>query len=254
MAAARGLAAFARGWRGVARSVRIYHLDRAHLASLAALKRPFVPPGGLAFDIGAHVGDHARVFAGLGARVVAVEPQPRLATFLRLAFAANRRVTVVAAAVGAQEGTLRLLINPRNPTVSTGSGALVSAAVEAEAWAGERWDESATVPLTTLDALIARYGVPDTIKIDVEGLEDQVLAGLSHRVATLSFEFTTVQRGVGLAALERAEALGYRRFNLSLGATHAFHFAQPVDAATVAGTIADLPDAANAGDVYCFTG
>lgn len=242
------------GWRGVARSVRIYHLDRRHMDGLTRMVRPFVPRGGLAFDIGAHVGDRTRVFARLGARVVAVEPQPRLARFLRLAFAANRRVTVVAAAVGAEEGMLDLLINTRNPTVSTGSGALVAAASGAAGWVNERWEESARVPLTTLDALIAQHGVPDFVKVDVEGLEDQVLAGLSRQVAALSFEFTTVQRDVGLTALRRAEALGYRNFNLSIGESHAFHFAAPVDAAILAETMAALPDEANSGDVYAFAG
>ncbi|WP_075220576.1 FkbM family methyltransferase [Acuticoccus yangtzensis] len=243
-----------RGWRGVVRSVRIYHLDKDHIAGLTELVRPFVRPGSLAFDIGAHVGDRTRVFAGLGARVVAVEPQPRLARFLKTMFLANRRVTVVTAAVGAAEGTLDLLINTENPTVSTGSGALIAAAAGSADWTGQRWEEVSRVPLTTLDLLIARHGLPDFVKIDVEGLEDQVLAGLSYMIPTLSFEFTTVQREVGLAAIDRAAALGYGAFNLSLGESHAFVFDAPVDGATIAAAVADLPDDANSGDVYAFAG
>ena len=232
--------------------MRTYHLDRAHVTGLREMMRPAVRPGALVFDIGAHVGDRARVLSGLGARVVAVEPQPRLVRFLRCAFAANPRVTVVAAAVGAREGTLDLLVNTANPTVSTGSGALVAAAAHAAGWQGQRWEESVTVPLTTLDALVARFGRPDFVKIDVEGLEDQVLAGLSEPVPILSFEFTTVQRDVGVAAVHRAETLGYGAFNLSLGETHAFLFPEPVDADTIADTIIGLPEEANSGDVYAF--
>ena len=50
------------------------------------------------------------------------------------------------------------------------------------------------MPVTTLDRLIAQHGVPSFIKIDVEGFEDQVLAGLTHPVPALSFEFTTIAR------------------------------------------------------------
>ena len=39
----------------------------------------FVKPGDLVFDIGAHVGDRVAAFRRLGARVVALEPQPALA-------------------------------------------------------------------------------------------------------------------------------------------------------------------------------
>ena len=55
-------------------------------AALDAFHRRFLGPGDLAFDIGAHVGDRTASFRRLGARVVAVEPQPRLARLLRLLF------------------------------------------------------------------------------------------------------------------------------------------------------------------------
>ncbi len=214
--------------------------------------RPMVRPGDLAFDVGAHVGDRTRVLAALGARVVAVEPQPRLARFLRLAFRRQPRVTVVEAAVGARPGTLPLNVNTRNPTVSTASKALVAAAPRQAAWRREVWDEVVTVPVTTLDALIAEHGKPRFLKVDVEGMEDAVLEGLSTPVPALSFEFTTLQRDVASAALARAEALGHRRYNLSLGESHTMRFSAEVGAGRIARALADLPDEANSGDVYAF--
>jgi hypothetical protein len=105
------------------------------------------------------------------------------------------------------------------------------------------------VPVTTLDALIAAHGVPAFVKIDVEGMEDAVLSGLSRAVSALSFEVTTIHRGVALGALEQMAALGVYRFALSLG--EGFDLpGEWVRAETMAERIAALPEAANSGDVY----
>jgi hypothetical protein len=63
--------------------LRIYH-PAARRPVLDGFYARFIRPGGLAFDIGAHVGDRAASFCRLGARVVAVEPQPALLRALRL--------------------------------------------------------------------------------------------------------------------------------------------------------------------------
>jgi len=163
----------------------------------------FVRRGELVFDIGAHVGDRVASFRRLGARVVAVEPQPALAKVLKLFYGRSAEVSIETEAVGRSAGTISMMINIDNPTVSSASPAFVAAACEAPGWEGQRWIKSVTVPVTTLDALIDKYGTPAFIKIDVEGLEEEALAGLTRAVAALSFEFTTIQRDIALACVER---------------------------------------------------
>lgn len=234
----------------IARSVAIYWGDARRRAALDHWYRRFVRPTRLAFDVGAHVGDRTASFRRLGARVVAVEPQPALARFLRHRFRTDPAVAIVAQALGARPGRVTLHVNDANPTVSTASTAFLRAAEDAPGWEGQHWTRRLAVPATTLAALIERHGAPDFIKIDVEGLEAEVLAGLRHPVAALSFEFTTIQRDVAQEALARLAALGYRAFNASLGESLRFALPAPVDARAMRAWIAALPIEANSGDLY----
>ncbi|TVQ38047.1 MAG: FkbM family methyltransferase [Geminicoccaceae bacterium] len=238
--------------RAALRSLRLYHLDRGRARAMRRLYRRFVAPGDLVFDVGAHVGDRTAAFRRLGARVVAVEPQPDMARVLRLLFGWRRGVTLVEAAVGAAPGSVELRLNRANPTVTTASDAFVAAAKGAEGWAEQRWDDSIEVPLTTLDALIAQHGRPAFLKIDVEGFEADVLAGLSAPVPALSFEFTTIQRDVAHRALDRLLELGGWTFNAALGESQLLVFDQPVDAAALRRWLDELPMAANSGDIYAI--
>src|SRR4051812_1546561 len=214
------------------------------------LHRGFVQRGDLVFDIGGHVGDRIASFRRLGARVVAVEPQPAMVRVLRLLYGRSALVAIEAAAVGRTVGQTCLLINADNPTVSTASSAFVGAARDAPGWEDQRWMTSVSVPMTTLDALIGRHGIPAFIKIDVEGFEEEALRGLSRPVKALSFEFTTIQRPVALACIARCAALGYTRFNAALGESQSFVNGDWVDGEDIARWLAGLPHAANSGDIY----
>ena len=210
----------------------------------------FVRRGDRVFDIGAHVGDRVASFRRLGARIVAVEPQPTMVKVLKLLYGRCADVAIEAVAIGRSAGTTSLMINADNPTVSTASNAFVSAARDAPGWQTQRWTRSTQVPVTTLDTLIDRYGIPAFIKIDVEGFEEEALQGLTHVVKALSFEFTIIQRDVALACIERCMELGYVRFNAALGESQTFVNADWVDGEAIARWLAGLPYAANSGDIY----
>lgn len=214
----------------------------------------FIGRGDLVFDIGAHVGDRVASFRRLGARVVAVEPQPAMVKVLKLFYGREADVAIEAAAVGRSTGTISLMINADNPTVSTASRAFVNAARGASGWEAQRWSRSIQVPVTTLDSLIDKYGTPAFIKIDVEGFEEEALQGLAHAVKALSFEFTTIQRDVALACIERCIALGYARFNAALGESQTFVNADWVGGDEIARWLNGLPHAANSGDIYAALG
>lgn len=235
--------------RATLRSLRIYYGDRKRELAMDRLYGNFIRSGDLVFDVGAHVGDRVASFRRLGARVVAIEPQRSMVRALRLLHGRDRSVTIEAIAVGAEAGRARMLINSDNPTISSISPAFVEAAQGAPGWETQRWDESADVEVTTLDALIARHGLPAFIKLDVEGFEAEALSGLSQVVHALSFEFTTIQPGVALACIEQCVALGYARFNAAIGESQAL-IGEWVEPRQIAGWLSTLPLAANSGDIY----
>jgi FkbM family methyltransferase len=236
--------------RGVLRSLRIYYGDRARRVAMDRLYGEHVHAGDLVLDLGAHVGDRIACFRRLGARVVAVEPQPALVRTLKLLYGRDRAVAIEPVAVGARAGTIELKLNIDNPTVSTASAAFLRAAHGAQGWEGQEWTTSIQVPITTLDALIARHGAPAFIKIDVEGFEAEALAGLTRPPPALSFEFTTIQREVAAACIERCAALGLTRFNAALGESHALVHPSWLSAREIAAWLGTLPHAANSGDIY----
>ncbi len=248
-----GLPLALRRWLGVGRSLRQYYGGgRERRQRLDRLHARFVGAGDLAFDIGSHVGDRIASLRRLGVGVVAVEPQPHLAMTLRLLFGRDPDVEIIEAAIGADEGTVNLHLNLDNPTVATTSDAFIAAARGAEGWREQRWEAQIQVPCTTLDALIARFGLPRFVKIDVEGLEAEVLLGLNHPVPTLSFEFTTIQRHVALQALAECERLGGYRYNVALGESGRLVHGSWLDAAAIGTWLERLPHAANSGDVYAI--
>jgi FkbM family methyltransferase len=236
--------------RGVVRSLRIYYGGSTRRAAMHRFYGQFVRPGDLVFDVGAHVGDRIGAFRRLGARVVAVEPQPALVTTLKLIYGRDSAVTIEPVAVGSSAGEIDLKLNIDNPTVSTASDAFLRAADGAAGWEGQAWTRSIRVPVVTLDALIARHGMPAFIKIDVEGFEAQALAALTRPVPALSFEFTTIQRDVAAACLTRCAALGYSHFNAMLGESHALVHPEWQNAEQIAAWLDALPQSANSGDVY----
>jgi FkbM family methyltransferase len=183
--------------------------------AIARLDRAFL-------DVGANRGTFLEVALGRYASLHAVEPNPRLARYLRDAF--GDRVDVIEAALSSRDGTMTLFV-PRlanQPLNARGS-------LQPDANAGLAQD-SFTVPVRRLDDL--ELPPLALIKVDVEGHEAQVIAGGKARLAA--------DRPVLLVEIEERHhpgrsdevpdtlmALGYEAFYLSGGTAVPLH-GQPI--------------------------
>lgn len=232
---------------GLARSLAVYHLIPRRQGALRALYRRFVRVGDLVFDIGAHVGNRTRALRALGCTVVAVEPQPAVAATLKTLVGRDSGVVIVSAAVSHSVGKARFAVSERTPTVSTLADDWRQARRLEPGFAGVVWNETLDVDTTTLDALIAAYGVPAFVKLDIEGGEAAALAGLSHPVRTISFEFLPQALGAVRDCGARLDALGAYRYNWAPAESHRLASSEWVTLDTL---IERLAAETRHGDVY----
>jgi FkbM family methyltransferase len=132
--------------------------------------RKAVKPGARVVDVGANTGNHTIFFAGpmKAARVIPFEPLPAAAAALKAAVERNALDNVdlswLGTGVSDREGRAKLVFSGRG---GLGATSLVP-------------DLGGEIPVAPLDAMI-REPV-DFLKVDVEGMEMQVLAGAADLI------------------------------------------------------------------------
>jgi FkbM family methyltransferase len=235
---------------GITRSLVTYYGPIWRRRRMEAFYRQFVKAGDLAFDIGAHVGNRVRVFRRIGARVIAVEPQPDFVAVMRLLYGRDPGVFLEANGVAAEPGEGRLHLSTRTPTVSTFADSWIDDVQIDSRFQRVRWDSVISVPLVSLDELIARHGEPQFCKIDVEGFEYEVLRGLSEPLAALSFEYIPVAVNRAIACVDRISALGDYRYRHSRVESHRWADGGWLKPQTMIEILGALPTGDRSGDVY----
>jgi FkbM family methyltransferase len=168
-----------------------------------------------------------------------------------LLYGRDPAVTIEASGVAAETGRANLHLSSRTPTVSTFADSWMSDVQSDRRFQRVQWDSVISVPLITLDELIARHGEPQFCKIDVEGFEHKVLSGLSRPIPALSFEYIPVAAEHAIACVERISALGDYRYRHSRVETHRWAGRSWSEPGTMINILRTLPtNDDRSGDVY----
>lgn len=148
-----------------------------YLAGICTLLRP----GDLAVDLGANVGEVTAKLAATGADVVAFEPDPITFGKLKARFADQPNVTLVHAAVGIAEGTVRLM-RADNFAENPDGASVKSTILDG----GRRIDAGNAVEVALVDfpawvrQQVASRGGIAFVKMDIEGAELDILEAMDR--------------------------------------------------------------------------
>ena len=209
----------------------------------------FISSGDLCFDIGANMGNRTEAFLKLGAQVVAVEPQEQCLCTLRKKFQHNSKLTIIDKALDETEGEAEFFISSAH-TLSSMSSEWVRHVDENNLFQGSTWSDRITVRTTTLNKLVKTHGVPVFCKIDVEGFEYDVLAGLSQPLDVISFEFTQGFIESTKKCINHLAELGPAVFNYSEGESMTLSLGKWVDANEITEIMKDVDKSVPPGDIY----
>ena len=235
---------------GVARSLVVYHGQPWKTARMSRFYSQFMVPGDLCFDVGAHVGNRVRSWVSLGAKVVAVEPQPQMLDVLRGFYGDHPNVVIAPIGLSDEPGSLTLHINTRNPTLTTFSREWVEGFTANPDLRSAPWDASVEVEVRTLDSLIQEHGSPAFCKVDVEGFEDKVLDGLTEAIPALSFEAFPLDVERSIRCVERLNGLGNYRYRTVYA--EKFRWVEPewIDGKAMVERLRNWAPEQGSGDVY----
>jgi FkbM family methyltransferase len=143
------------------------------------LYKEIIPESGaLCFDVGANIGRISEVLLELGHKVIAFEPQERCVREIKARCGPfKQRLRIEKCVLGDAPGVADMFVRESSSQSSMDS-----------AWEGKPL-ETIKVKVSTIDIAIQEFGLPQYCKIDVEGWERHVLAGLSQRIPLISFEY-----------------------------------------------------------------
>ena len=157
-------------------------------ATRLAAMHHFIKPGDVVWDIGAEEGDFPALFASWGARVVLVEPNPRVWPNIRAIFEANRLTYRIAGFfVGFASDVNADALDGLSTSDALGPDMQFPDCAFGEVIGNHGFrhlaQETDTTPQMTIDTMRERFTAPTHITMDIEGAELRALRGATGVLA-----------------------------------------------------------------------
>lgn len=171
-------------------NMRLYYERSQHLVfffqskiryeeTIQRRSREYIKAGDVIFDIGGNVGQYALLFSeavGALGKVYSFEPDYKNYSFLQFNANINKCSNIICCNYGVGKGDSEQ--DFFRDTETGGRRGSFKKEFVGENFRG--FQEKVT--LKSFDTLIAQFGKPDFVKIDVEGFEDEVISGLTHEL------------------------------------------------------------------------
>ena len=165
----------------------------------------------LLFDIGANIGSWALDNYNDNTRIISVEASPTTFQTLQKNTSGKNILALNFAVTSSKEDFIDFFDCSAN-TISTLD----------EEWLNDKTSrfykkfqyKTIKVETITIDKLILEYGIPDILKVDVEGAENIVLKSLTNQAKTICFEWASEWNEKTFDGLNHLESLGYTKFHI----------------------------------------
>jgi len=189
----------------------------------------------LIFDVGSNQGKWTETMMARhpSCKIVCVEPQAQLVNELNHKFStlvSSGKVKIYNNAISNEKGTINLYPSSDHSIATTSEDFRRNscfAASEKLVGDGKMFKEHYSyydpieVDAITLDELINENGIPDLLKLDIEGHEYEALLGLSQKVPLLTFEWHEPLRDKVVKSVEYLSTLGFTEFSTEMWYTSA---------------------------------
>jgi len=160
------------------------------------------------FDIGSNIGNWALANINYCNKIVSIEASP--ITFSRLVNnCKNDKIVLLNYAVCNNNGNDITFYHADCDTLSTLNKDWLTS--ETSRFCDYKYREI-TCKTISIDKLIDQYGIPDLIKIDVEGGEYQCVSSLTQKVKLLCFEWASETNNITFNCIDYLFNLGYTQY------------------------------------------